>query len=175
MLHNPCETWRLCPAPLRDRKEHIWGIPGLSVKDQLKLEEGNRITRACLAYRDLFRRHHVPSGLENGDLSMLWAVPEVADEMHCAQVLKVSYCMMGKPFRKTTRLLVWSAKNEAVVKEQAEFCRKEYFCTSPGGVCKRTGKKHIVLRGWRRGKALTQWGEKYPRKFVNVIAKVLCS
>ena len=184
MLHNPCETWCSArhgrpgdgtPVPLRDRKEHIWGIPGLSVKDQLKLEEGNHITRACLKYRDLFRRHHVPCALENGDLSMLWAVPEVADEMHCAQVLKVSYCMMGKPFRKTTRLVVWSAKNEAVVKEQAEFCRKEYFCTSPGGVCKRTGKKHLVLRGWCRGKALTQWGEKYPRKFANVIAKVLCS
>ena len=184
MLHNPCETWCSArhgrpgdgtPVPLRDRKEHIWGIPGLTVKDQMKLEEGNQITRACLKYRDLFRRHHVPCALENVDLSMLWAVPEVADDMHCAQVLKVSYCMMGKPFRKTTRLVVWSAKNEAVVKEQAEFCRKEYFCTSPGGVCKRTGKKHLVLRGWCRGKALTQWGEKYPRKFANVIAKVLCS
>ena len=31
-------------------------------------------------YRDLFRRHHVPCGLENGDLNMLWAVPEVANE-----------------------------------------------------------------------------------------------
>ncbi len=184
MLHCPCETWSSArhgrpgdgtPVPLRDRKEHIWGIPGLSVKDQLKLEEGNRITRACLKYRDLLRRHHVPCGLENGDLSMLWAVPEVADEMHCAQVLKISYCMMGKPFRKTTRLVVWSVKNEAVFKAQAALCDKEYFCTSPGGVCKRTGKKHLVLRGWCREGALTQWGERYPKKFVNVIAKVLCS
>ena len=108
-------------------------------------------------------------------MSMLWAFPEVADEMHCVQLLKVSYYMIGKPFRKTTRLVVWCVKNEAVFEEQAELCHKEYSCTSRGGVCKRTGEKHIVLRGWRRGKALTQWGEKYPRKFVNVIAKVLCS
>ena len=184
MLHCPCETWCSArhgrpgdgtPVPLRDRKEHIWGVPGLSVKDQFKLEEGNGITRACLKYRDLLRKHHVPCGLENGDLSMLWAAPEVAEEMHCAQVLKVSYCMMGKPFRKTTRLVVWSVKNEAMFFDQAEYCYKEYFCTSPGGVCKRTGKKHLVLRGWCRGKALTQGGEKYPRKFVNVIAKILCS
>ena len=176
MLHNPCETWRLCPpAPLRDRKEHIWGFPGLSVKDQMKLEEGNQITRACLKYRDLFRRHHVPCALENGDLSMLWAVPEVAEEMHCAKVLKVSYCMMGKPFRKTTRLVVWSVKNEAMFFDQAEYCYKEYFCTSPGGVCKRTGKKHLVLREASCAARSTQWGEKFPRQFANVIAKVLCS
>ena len=85
MIHAPCETWSSArhgrpgdgtPVPLQDRKTHIWGIPGLSKMDQLKLEEGNNITRACLMYRDLFRRHHVPCGLENGDLSMLWAVPE---------------------------------------------------------------------------------------------------
>ena len=184
MIHCPCETWSSArhgrpgdgtPVPLRDRKEHIWGIPGLSVKDQLKLEEGNCITRACLKYWHLLRRHDVPCGLENGDLSMLWAVPELVEEMHCAQVLKISYCMMGKPFRKTTRLVVWSVKNEAVLKEQAALCHKEYFCTSPGGVCKRTKEKHLVLRGWCREGALTQFGERYPRKFVNVIAKILCS
>ena len=183
MLHCPCET--MCsarhgrpgdgtPVPLRNRKDHIWGIPGLPVLDRLKLEEGNRIIRACLKYRDLFRRYHVPCGLENGDLRMLWAVPEVAEEMHCAKVLKVSYCMMGKPFRKTTRLVVWCMKNEAVFEKQAKLCREEYLCTSLGGVCKRTQKKHLVLTGWCRGKALTQFGETYPRKFVNVIAKVLC-
>ena len=184
MVHCPCETWSSArhgrpgdgtPVPLRDRKEHIWGIPGLPIRDQLKLEEGNRITRACLKYCDLLRRHQVPCGLENGDLSMLWAVPEIAEEMHRADVLKISYCMMGKPFRKTTRLVVWSVKNGAVLKEQAALCRKEYFCASPGGVCKRTGKKHLVLRGWCREGALTKWGERYPKKFVNVIAKVLCS
>ena len=184
MIHAPCETWSSArhgrpgdgtPVPLRDRKTHIWGIPGLSKMDQLKLEEGNHITRACLMYRDLFRRHHVPCGLENGDLSMLWAVPEVADEMAGAHVLKVSYCMMGKPFRKMTRFVAWSVKNEAVAKEQVALCHKQYFCTSAGGVCKRTGEKHLILRGWCRTGALTQWGERYPKQFVSVIAKVLCS
>ena len=184
MIHAPCETWSSArhgrpgdgtPVPLQDRKTHIWGIPGLSKMDQLKLEEGNHITHACLMYRDLFRRHHVPCGLENGDLSMLWAVPEVADEMAGAHVLKVSYCMMGKPFRKTTRFVAWSVKNEAVAKEQVALCHKQYFCTSAGGVCKRTGEKHLILRGWCRTGALTQWGERYPKQFVRIIAKVLCS
>lgn len=184
MIHAPCETWSSArhgrpgdgtPVPLRDRKTHIWGIPGLSKMDQVKLEEGNHITRACLMYRDLFRRHHVPCGLENGDLSMLWAVPEVANEMAGAHELKISYCMMGKPFRKTTRFVVWSVKNEAVLKEQAALCRNRYFCTSAGGVCKRTGQKHTILRGWGREGALTKFGETYPKTFVNIIAKVLCS
>jgi hypothetical protein len=184
MLHCPCETWSPArhgrpgdgtPVPLRDRKEHVWGLPGLSVRDQQKLEEGNGIARACLKYRDLLRRNHVPVGLENGDMSMLWAAPEVKEEMHGARVLKVSYCMMGKPFRKTTRLVVWSVKNDAVLSEQADLCRRAYFCASPGGVCRRTGKKHLVLTGWTRKQALTKGAERYPRKFVNVIAKVLCS
>ena len=120
---------------------------GLLLADQLKLEEGNHITHACLMYRDLFRRHHVPCGLENGDLSMLWAVPEVADEMAGAHVLKVSYCMMGKPFRKTTRFVAWSVKNEAVAKEQVALCHKQYFCTSAGESASAPGRSILFCVG----------------------------
>ena len=182
MCHIPCETFSSArhgkpggrtPVPLRDRGSNVWGLPGLTPRDQGTLEEGNAIARGLLSIRDDLKKAGVPAALENGDMSMLFNVPEVsADD---AQMLKVCYCMMGKKFRKRTRLLVWNVRSQQIWDEEAKRCAKEYACNSPGGVCRRTGKPHLVLRGWVRGAALTKKGEKYPQKFVNLIARVLCS
>ena len=111
--------------------------------------------------------------LENGDMSMLFAAPETS--LEDANVLKVCYCMMGKRFRKGTRFLAWNVPCKRVWNEEVEKCAKKYSCNSQGGVCRRTGEPHLILRGWARGKALTKKGERYPTKFVNIIARVLCS
>ena len=182
MLHIPCETFSSArhgkpggraPVPLRDYGKNVWGLPDLSPRDQAKLEEGNRIARALLAIRDDLKKAGHAVALENGDTSMLFKVPEMHAED--AQMLKVCYCMMGRSFRKRTRLLVWNAPSPGVFKEEAHRCATEFSCNSTKGVCRRTGKPHMLLRGWSRGKALTLEGEKYPKKFVNIIARVLCS
>ena len=111
--------------------------------------------------------------MENGDSSMLFKVPEMGAED--AVVLKVCYCMMGRPFRKRTRLLVWNAPSPRILQEEAHRCATKFSCNSPKGLCKRTGKPHLILRGWVRAKPLTKLGEKYPKKFVNMIARILCS
>ena len=159
--------------PLRDYGENVWGLPGLAPRDQAKLEEGNKIARALLSIRDDLKNAGQPVGLENGDGSMLFRVPEMGAED--AEMLKVCYCMMGKPFRKRTRFLVWNAPSPKILKEEIHRCATDFSCSSPGGVCRRTGKPHLILRGWVRAKALTKQGEKYPKKFVNMIARVLCS
>jgi hypothetical protein len=182
MLHVPCETFSPArhgkpggrtPVPLRDYGENVWGLPGLTPRDQAKLEQGNKIARALLGFRDDLKNAGAPAALENGDQSMLFKVPEMGAED--ARTLKVCYCMMGRPFRKRTRLLVWSARSPRVLEEEAHRCATEFSCNSPKGVCRRTGKPHLILRGWVRGKALTKQGEKYPKKFVNMIARILCS
>jgi len=182
MLHVPCETFSPArhgkpggrtPVPLRDYGQNVWGFPGLAPKDQAKLEQGNKIARALLAIRDDLKNKGAAVGLENGDRSMLFKVPEMGAED--AEMLKVCYCMMGRPFQKRTRLLVWNAPSATVLKEEAHRCATEFSCGSPNGVCRRTGQKHLLLRGWVRGKALTKQGEKYPKKFVNMIARILCS
>ena len=182
MSHVPCETFSNArhgkpggrtPVPLRDRKDHVWGLPGLTPKDQMKLEAGNGIARALLAIRDDLMGDQVPSGMENGDMSLLFNAPEVRQDE--AQMLKVCYCMMGKKFRKRTRFLAWNVPCQRVWAEEALRCIQEYSCHSPGKLCCRTGEPHLLLRGWARGKALTKKGEKYPQKFVNLIARVLCS
>ena len=182
MLHVPCDTFTSArhgkpggstPVPLRDYGAHVWGLPGLTPKDQAKLEQGNKIARALLKIRDDLKNAGAPAALENGDQSMLFKVPQMGAED--ARMLKVCYCMMGKPFRKRTRLLIWNARSPIVLEEEARRCARKYLCNSTGGVCRRTGKPHLLLRGWARGKALTSLGEKYPKKFVNIIARILCS
>ena len=182
MLHVPCETFSPArhgkpggrtPVPLRDYGENVWGLPGLTPRDQAKLEEGNNIARALLNIRDDLKNAGAPVGLENGDGSMLFKVPEMDAED--ATMLKVCYCMMGRCFRKRTRLLVWNAPSPSILREEVYRCATKFLCSSPKGVCRRTGEAHLVLRGWVRGKALTKQGEKYPKKFVNMIARILCS
>ena len=182
MLHIPCETFSSArhgkpggrtPVPLRDYGENVWGLPGLAPRDQAKLEQGNKIARALLFIRDDLKNAGFPAGLENGDQSMLFKVPEMGAED--AQMLKVCYCMMGRPFRKRTRFLVWNAPSPRILEEEVRRSATKFSCSSPKGVCRRTGKPHLLLRGWVRGKALTKKGEKYPKKFVNMIARILCS
>ena len=182
MLHVPCETFSparhgkpggRAPVPLRDYTKNVWGLPGLPPRDQAKLEQGNKIARALLGTRDDLKNVGAPSAVENGDMSMLFKVPEMCAED--ARVLKVCYCMMGRSFRKRTRLLVWNAPSPRVLEEEARRCATEFSCNSQKGVCRRTGEPHMLLRGWVRGKALTKRGEKYPKKFVNIIARILCS
>ena len=182
MLHVPCETFSPArhgkpggrtPVPLRDYGENVWGLPGLTPRDQAKLEQGNKIARALLFIRDDFKNAGAPTGLENGDGSMLFKVPEMGAED--ATMLKVCYCMMGRPFRKRTRFLVWNAPSPSILEEEVHHCATKFSCSSPKGVCRRTGEPHLILRGWARGQALTKQGEKYPKKFVNMIARILCS
>ena len=182
MLHVPCETFSPArhgkpggrtPVPLRDYGENVWGLPGLTPRDQAKLELGNKIARALLSIRDDFKNAGAPTGLENGDGSMLFKVPEMGAED--ATMLKVCYCMMGRPFRKRTRFLVWNAPSPSILEEEVHHCATKFLCSSLKGVCRRTGEPHLILRGWARGQALTKQGEKYPKKFVNMIARILCS
>ena len=182
MLHVPCETFSSArhgkpggrtPVPLRDWGENVWGLPGLAPRDQAKLEQGNKIARALLFIRDDLKNAGAPAGLENGDQSMLFQVPEMGAED--AEMLKVCYCMMGRPFRKRTRFLVWNAPSPRILEEEVHRCATKFSCSSPKGVCRRTGERHLRLSGWVRGKALTKQGEKYPKKFVNMIARILCS
>jgi hypothetical protein len=182
MLHVPCETFSSArhgkpggrtPVPLRDFGENVWGLPGLAPQDQAKLEKGNKIARALLFIRDDLKNAGAPAGLENGDQSMLFKVPEMGAED--AKMLKVCYCMMGRPFRKRTRFLVWNAPSPRILEEEVHRCATKFSCSSPKGVCRRTGEPHLILRGWVRGQALTKKGEKYPKKFVNMIARILCS
>ena len=165
-----------CPRPLRDYGENAWGFSDLSEKDRAMLLRGNQDARITLTLIDAFVENQVVIAVENGDTSILWHLPEMKERLKKARIFKVDYCMMGRMFRKRTRLAVWGLKKKKCVADRAEkMCRKKYHCLSRKGVCCRTGKKHVILRGWIRGKALSAGGTVYPRKFANLIANLVLS
>ena len=182
-LGTPCGSWNAarhgtpgsgCPPPLRDRKENIYGFKeGLSQLDMARIKEGNTTMRVTGRLIKLFKKHALPTTLENGINSMLWFAPEIQEEMDkdCMQ-LTVDYCLMGMRWRKRTRLAGWNLDKE--VRARAWKNRKGLRCSSKKGCCDRTGKPHVRLTGWARGMALTKKAEEYPRKFANLICNLLC-
>ena len=146
----------------------------LSEKDQALLRTGNQDARITLRLIDAFEENQVVIAVENGDTSILWHLPEMKERLKRARCFKVDYCLMGRMFRKRTRLAVWGLK-KCVADRAEKMCHSKYRCLSRRGLCCRTGKKHIILRGWIRGKALSAGGLVYPRKFSNLIAKLALS
>jgi hypothetical protein len=162
-----------CPKPLRDYGENAWGLPDLCEKDQAALELGNKDARLTIELIDLHEKHHVPVSVENGHNTILWHLPEMAEKLENARIFRVDYCMMGRTYRKRTRLAAWGLKNTQLADQMEKQCGEMYHCLSKKGVCCSSGQPHVILRGWVRGKALASQGKVYPRKFANFIAKLL--
>ena len=140
------------PKPLRDYGENAWGYPDLCEQDRLKLELGNKDARLTLQLIDLFLQHDVPISVENGHSSILWHLPEIKKRLQNARIFKVDYCMMGRDYRKRTRLAAWALKNNHLADQIVKQCRQKYTCLSKKSICCRTRRPHLLLRGWTRGK-----------------------
>ena len=160
---------------LRDRREHIYGAPGLGARDAAKVAAGNATMKVSANLIAVMRQRKIPVALENGDLSMLWSAPEIVEHLAEAEIFKVDYCMMGRPYRKRTRLAVWCLQNPALPSHVRRTCKRKYCCSSKGGICDRTGEKHLILRGWvRSGLFKRTQGAQYPSKFANLVAQLCC-
>ena len=164
-----------CPRPLRDYHENTWGFPDLCGKDRATLENGNKDARLTLGLVDVFKKNQVPISVENGDNSILWHIPEMAERLDEARIFKVDYCMMGRMYRKRTRLAAWALTNTRVADQVEKQCQDKFHCLTKNKMCCRTKKPHLILRGWVRGKAIASQGQVYPRKFANLITKLLLS
>jgi hypothetical protein len=100
--------WSRMPHALRDDVDHIYGLPGLSERDQLRVTDGNdslffvaKLIRLCL-------RHNVMVVVENPGSSRLWIAPEMASLIpRAASDNMVDYCAFGTEWRKRTRLVAW--------------------------------------------------------------------
>ena len=164
-----------CPRPLRDYHENTWGFPDLCGKDRATLENGNKDARLTLGLVDVFKKNQVPISVENGDNSILWHIPEMAERLDEARIFKVDYCMMGRMYRKRTRLAAWALTNTRVADQVEKQCQDKFHCLTKNRYCCATKKHHVILRGWVRGKAIASQGQVYPRKFANLITKLLLS
>ena len=174
-LALPCGSWSsarhgipggTCPPALRDRSSgNIYGFKNLSPRDTLRVNIGNATMRSGAAIINKARLHQIPTVMENGILSMIWYAPEIRSQLFAAVLHTCDYCQHGTPWRKRTRFAAWhtGARSKVLMR----------LCSSKHGVCDRTGKPHIRLRGWVRGFAQTRTAEEYPKGIAKGIAELL--
>jgi hypothetical protein len=159
--HGPLgSSW----GPIRS-KAHLFGIPGISDSDKLKVENGNRqlrstcsIIRTCITCR-------VPCVLENPVNSMLWSAPEMLKLCNNSKHQQVNFdqCQFGTRWRKRTRISCWCC----IIPDMFHK-----LCTGHGGVCSLTKKPHIVLAGCNpEGKLWSSLAQTYPAALCEQIGK----
>ena len=159
-------AWSRMPHALRDDHEHIYGLPGLSERDQLRVNDGNdslsfvaKLIRLCL-------RHDVMVVVENPGGSRLWIAPEMASLLpRAASDHMVDYCAFGTEWRKTTRLVSWCQP----------LARLPPRCSGKKGFCSFSGCKHVQLEGFAGGQFKTAAASAYPVKMCRLLAPQLCS
>ena len=149
----------------------IYGLPGLSAKDQTQVELGNATMRASVRLIEACAQQGCPVFLENPITSMLWFVPEVqALRKHLRYCdLTCDYCQFGERWRKRTRFAAWCAPMWPALSKR---------CKSKGGRCTRTKLLHVQLsgvakapKGSKRGRVyLTRLAEAYPVAVAKQIA-----
>ena len=128
------------PGPLRS-SELPWGLPGLTDKDQARLDNGNAIMRATLNFLRCCVRCKVPFILENPQSSILWWLPEVLElaAVPQAQFVVTHFCQWGTPWKKATKFLCFRCPTA-----EANLNR---LCHARGCICSRTQQPHVVLSG----------------------------
>ena len=115
-----------------------------------------RVFRVCV-------KQATPVALENPATSLLWQVPQYvslarSEEVKC---MEADYCLYGMPWRERTRFMY------ARFDLTPAACR----CSSRKGMCDRTGKRHVQLRGAQGGKLLTKLAEPYPAPLSRLLAR----
>ena len=170
----PCTTWSRArrndgcgPGPLRDDREYLWGLPGLSLKDQSKVYEGNRLWRITYDLICTAASLTIPVVLENPLSSRVWLTPQVQRLAHRFPVTNgvAHFCQYGEPRRKAMRFLCIHVPGLA---------ERLLACKPKARRCLRTGKKHVQLCGTdASGTWLTMRAQPYPRALCDVLANSL--
>eukprot|EP00435_Cladocopium_sp_Y103_P055182 s631_g18.t1 len=109
---TPCSSFSIArkndggPPPLRDRK-HLWGHPGLSLRDHEKVQMGNKFLELTTQLAQLCHSHGIPWSVENPATSFLWHMPPMLALMALPRFswIQLDMCRFGAPHKKPTALL----------------------------------------------------------------------
>ena len=168
-LGTPCNSWSRArrndgkgPGPLRDDNDFLLGLPGLSDKDQQKVQIGNILMKFTAKIFRICLQRGIPVALENPHTSRLWLTSPIK---HLLQHRHVSwgytdFCQDGMPFRKRTRLMWANVDLRYALRP----------CQGPRGVCSRTGERHQQLLGTQGGQFLTLLAQPYPHALCRRLA-----
>lgn len=109
---TPCSSFSVArkndggPPPLRDR-QHLWGLPGLRPRDQMKVTMGTKFMFFTQKLAVLCSQRHVLWSVENPASSFLWLMPPILELGQLPHVFQVTLdmCRFGSPHKKPTSLM----------------------------------------------------------------------
>ena len=170
----PCSSWSRArrggkgqhgfPGPLRgDSAEEIWGLDGLSRKDQERVLAGNRLARWTARLFRHAAQHGVPVVVENPQTSRLWLAPPFKALLDEFSSVDVCHCAFGSPWRKPTKLLC----AHAALGDLTGSCTAQ----GPNKLCENSWVPHLALSGVdQKGVFCTAKASAYPMRFCRAIA-----
>ena len=137
-----CSTWSLArrapitssfPHRLRRSGRYILGIPGLPLKDRLKVQKANRQVKSAVRMIRSSVSRSKQGFLENPQPSLIWGFLEkaLAREIKAGQIVFVdsTLCGYGTPWRKATKVMIWGDNASSV---SLKFCRCRQCCQFSG-------------------------------------------
>ena len=181
-LGTPCSSFSRArdrpggPPPLRSNA-CVLGLPGLSDKDALKVQLGNKLMRFSVSVLILCRRLVIPAVMENPATSRLWITPGVK-YVAClsgARMFQTDYCQWGVPWRKRTKFLGLHIDLSPIERQCSGV--PGWSSGYPGQVvCARSLKPHIVLCGVDANNVFrTLIAEPYPPTLCTGLVKCFAS
>ena len=169
MTAFPCTSWSRARWPPLRTTLQLAGVDGLNEKEQKQVADGDAtlrfataVVRACLAA-------DVPCICENPAAGMAWLEPSMQKlRVRASSDTTCDLCQFSAPWRKRTRLVAWCCGAPP-----AQFTA---LCQGRHGLCSRTDKPHLVLRGKcpSTGQDRTKIAQAYPVTFARAIAKWFC-
>ena len=164
-LGTPCNSWSRARHDINGggprSNDHIWGLPPdqLSPADQLRIALGNATLKFSCSIVRMCRKYKIPCCLENPASSLIWKAPPLRILSSLGSIATSDFCQYGKPWRKRTNVCTWNVDPGELVTNT---------CKGRGGVCSRTHKKHIVLKGLHPTRHIpwTKVAEPYPSPWV---------
>jgi len=171
----PCSSWSRArrgnplkkgfPPPLRgDGPSEIWGLKGVSEKDQARIKAGNKMARWVSRLFKLCVHHGVSVVIENPRSSRLWLCPAIKHPP--GSYADMSHCAYGAPWRKDTRLLYASIDLAKLAVCCSPFRQNGHVC------CGFTKNPHVALEGInQKGDFWTACASAYPRGFCRKLAR----
>ena len=151
------------PPPLRgDSESEIWGLPGLSVADQRRVELGNKTAIWCAEIFLMAANAGIPVVIENPLNSRLWISPPFRKLCQHFPQFVFDQCQYDLPWQKSTRLLAANVDLRPAMKT-----------CSGNRVCSASGAPHVPLKGLKNGVFMTAMASPYPHALCKSVAQVL--
>ena len=167
MMAPPCTTFSRARRPPLRSSAHPWGLPEQSGHSQLI--DSNKVTKRVIGIIKLCLQLRVPLIVENPNSSMFWFLPQLQQVIasRFSAFARADFCQFGTAWRKPTRFLCVCCDSSSPAKLSQQ-------CHARGGICKRTHKSHIELRGRDSNNILwTRIAEPYPRRLCVCLAEIL--